>query len=89
MYQRILVPLDGSKLAEQVFPPVAELARAFDSEAVLVEVCEPEESEYGQACRLYINNEAEKLKNDLKGSAAEVKTTILEGKAAEQILSYV
>jgi len=88
MYERILVPLDGSKFAEQVFPPVVELARVFGSEVVLVEVCEPEESEYGQACRLYINNEAEQLKKSLQGSAANVRTTVLEGKAAEQILSY-
>jgi len=88
MYERILVPLDGSKFAEQVFPPVAELARAFGSEVVLVEVCEPEESEYGQACRLYINNEAEQLRNNMAGSAASVRTTVLEGKAAEQILVY-
>ena len=88
MYERILVPLDGSKFAEQAFPPVVELARAFGSEVVLVEVCEPEESEYGQACRLYIHNEAEQLRASLEGSAANVKTTVLEGKAAEQILGY-
>ena len=88
MYERILVPLDGSKFAEQVFPPVVELATAFSSEIILVEVCEPEETEFGQACRLYINNEAEKLKTDLEGSPANVRTTVLEGKAAEQILSY-
>jgi len=88
MYERILVPLDGSKFAEQVFPPVVELARVFGSEVVLVEVCEPEESEYGQACRLYINNEAERLKKSLQGSAASVRTIVLEGKAAEQILAY-
>jgi nucleotide-binding universal stress UspA family protein len=88
MYERILVPLDGSKFAEQVFPPLVELARAFGSEVVLVEVCEPEETEFGQACRLYINNEAEKLEDNLKGSTAKVRTTVLEGKASEQILDY-
>ncbi len=88
MYERILVPLDGSKFAEQVFPPVVELARAFGSEVVLVAVCELEESEFGHACRLYINNEAEQLKKSLQGSAATVRTTVLEGKAAEQILGY-
>ena len=88
MYERILVPLDGSKLAEQVFPMVVELAKTFGSEVVLVEVCEPEESEYGQTCQLYINNEAEQLRKRLTGSAANVKTVVLSGKAAEQILNY-
>ena len=88
MYERILVPLDGSKLAEQVFPLVVELARAFGSEVVLLGVCEPEESEYGQACRLYINNEAEQLRNSMKDSSANVRAVALTGKAAEQIISY-
>lgn len=88
MYERILVPLDGSKLAEQVFPYVAELAGAFGSEVVLVGVCEPEESEDGQACRLYINNEAGQLRKSMEGSAANVRTVVLAGKAAEQILGY-
>ena len=88
MFERILVPLDGSKLAEQVFPHVVELATPFDSEVVLVGVCEPEESEYGQACQLYINSEAEQLRNSMAGSAPKVKTVFLSGKAAEQILSY-
>ena len=88
MHERILVPLDGSKLAEQVFPCVVELAKAFGSEVVLVEVCEPEESEYGQACRLYINNEAKQLRNRMQGSDANVQTVVLAGKAAERIISY-
>ncbi len=88
MFNRILVPLDGSQLAKQVFPTVVELARAFDSEVVLVVVCESEESDGGQACRLYLNNEAEQLKNSMKGSAANVRAVVLEGKPSQQIISY-
>lgn len=36
--RRILVPLDGSALAEQVLPPVVALAQAFDAEMVLFQV---------------------------------------------------
>jgi len=88
MYERILVPLDGSKLAEQVFPYVAELARAFSSEVILIGICEPEESEYGQVCRLYMGNEAEILKSITEGSAVEVKTVVIVGKPAGKILDY-
>ena len=87
MYEKILVPLDGSKLAEQAFPYVAELAKAFVSEVTIIGVCEPEEKESGQACRLYVGNEAEILKNTV-GDSAQFKTVVLEGKAAEQILNY-
>jgi len=88
MYERILVPLDGSKLAEQVFPYVAELAMAFDSEVILIGVCEPEESEYGQACQLYMDSEAKKLQSSIEGSAVKVMTAFIIGKPATQILSY-
>ena len=41
MYGKILVPLDGSKLAEVVLPYVQELARRFDSEVTLIQVIAP------------------------------------------------
>ena len=88
MFNRVLVPLDGSKLAEQVFPAVAELASAFGSEVVIAGVCKPEETEEGQACRLYINAEVEQLEGSLAGSAATLKTVVLFGKPAEQILRH-
>ena len=88
MYKKILVPLDGSKLARQVFPSVVEMSKAFGSEAILVGVCDSEESEEGQACRIYLHNEAEQLKNIMKTSAACVKTVSLGGKPAEEIIKY-
>ena len=41
MYKRILVPLDGSKLAEQVLPYVSLLARGLKSEVKLLQITEP------------------------------------------------
>lgn len=38
MYERVLVPLDGSELAETVLPYVEELARKLGSEVVLLHV---------------------------------------------------
>jgi nucleotide-binding universal stress UspA family protein len=38
MYQRILVPLDGSTLSEAVLPHAEKLARALDVEIVLLHV---------------------------------------------------
>lgn len=40
MYKTILVPLDGSKLAEAVLPHVAVLARSFGSRVILLRVLE-------------------------------------------------
>lgn len=41
MYGNILVPLDGSEVAEGVLPYVQELARRFDSEVTLIQVVAP------------------------------------------------
>ena len=88
MYERILVPLDGSGLAEQVLSSVSELARVFDSEAILVGVCESGESQEREACRLYIDNKSGELKAGMKPSAAKFKTVVLVGKSADQILTF-
>jgi nucleotide-binding universal stress UspA family protein len=89
MFRRILVPLDGSKLAEQVYPHVARLVNALGSEVALVSVCEPEESEYGAVCRSYVNNESDQLMGIIgKGSAAKIERGVLFGKPAEQIIGY-
>ena len=38
MYKTILVPLDGSKCAESILPHVESLAKAFESELILLRV---------------------------------------------------
>src|SRR5436305_14135448 len=41
MFQRILVPLDGSALAEQAIPTAGRIARATGGSVVLVQVISP------------------------------------------------
>jgi nucleotide-binding universal stress UspA family protein len=41
MYKRVLVPLDGSRLAEGILPFVVQIAGPLDLEVVLVRVVEP------------------------------------------------
>jgi len=38
MYKKILVPLDGSHLAEEILDPVEDLAEAFGSKVLLLQV---------------------------------------------------
>ena len=40
MYEKILVPLDGSPLAEEILDPVEELAKKFGSKVLLLQVDE-------------------------------------------------
>jgi nucleotide-binding universal stress UspA family protein len=38
MYQRIVVPLDGSKLAEHILPTVQQMAMGLNASVLLVDV---------------------------------------------------
>lgn len=90
MYERILVPLDGSKLAELALPCAEELAAVFNSEVVLIGICEPEESQYSHMCQLYIEKIAEVVGNRIKkvSSMVIVRPVILDGRPAEGIIDY-
>jgi nucleotide-binding universal stress UspA family protein len=41
MYQRVLIPLDGSELAETILPFAERVAGPLDAEVVLLQVVEP------------------------------------------------
>ena len=41
MYKRMLVPLDGSRLAEGILPFIIQIAGPLDLEVVLVRVAQP------------------------------------------------
>lgn len=90
MYERILVPLDGSKLAELALPCAEELAGVFNSEVVLIGICEPEESPYSHMCQLYIEKIAEVVGNRIKkvSSMVIVRPVALDGRPAEGIIDY-
>jgi nucleotide-binding universal stress UspA family protein len=103
MYQKILVPLDGSPLAECVFPHVEALAGGCQvKEVVLIRVIEPfrqpTPSEYAikpeEVIRINeeIRVEAEKYisqaKAKIKLSGGEIKTAVLRGNPAEALADY-
>jgi nucleotide-binding universal stress UspA family protein len=103
MYQKILVPLDGSPLAECVFPHVEALAGGCKvKEVVLVRVAEPfrqpTPSEYvikpEDVIRINeeIRGEAEKYINQAKAKVnlkgVEVNTAVLRGNPAETLAEY-
>ncbi|MBI4187193.1 MAG: universal stress protein [Chloroflexi bacterium] len=85
MFETILVPLDGSEPARQVIPYVIEMARSFGSEVVLLGVCELDKIDDMQAYKRYLENEAERLRKQLKGTGG-VRVVEVVGGAAEQIL---
>ena len=97
MFEHILVPLDGSSLAETALPHVMAVARAFGSRITLLRVLDP----LGEVTRprsvdpfdwqirkaeadVYLK----KIAADIQDSGLAVETEVMEGKAAEAIVDY-
>ncbi|HSR32719.1 MAG TPA: universal stress protein [Anaerolineae bacterium] len=98
MYRRILVPLDGSSLAEQALPHAAAQAQRFEAEVVLLKVLEPlpqasfsspvvvrkAEELSAQLAREYLDRVAARLQE--QGLGTQVST--VEGKPYVEIIQY-
>jgi len=69
MFKRLLVPLDGSKLAEIALPYAEEMARHFGSEVILVNVRTPAENLDKPEQRDYLTITAAKTEQNIKKSA--------------------
>jgi len=97
--EKILVPLDGSKLAEVSLPYVEELAKVMGSEVTLIRVIEPIDS----MARPFIGSMESDLKaeeekravaylkekeKELRDKGVTVKAESLHGKAAEEVVKY-
>lgn len=99
MYKRMLVALDGSKMAEVVFSYARELAGRLGLELYLLHVCTAEEVPQLPMCQAYIEHMAEKLKaqseeilsqaesKPVKKAIRVVGKTVI-GYPAEEILKY-
>jgi nucleotide-binding universal stress UspA family protein len=97
MIEQILVPLDGSSLAECVLPHVTAIARPFDAQVTLVRVVEREASPEGGEALDPLDwqmrkSEAEAYLDEVKRRLQEldlsVRSDLLVGKAAERIIEY-
>jgi nucleotide-binding universal stress UspA family protein len=94
MFERILLPLDGSEIAEIALPYGIELARNLGSEIVLFHVRGQEHrEEYAHIQQMYLQRLTEtiksKLADDLPKGKVKVTTQFGEGQPAENICSLV
>jgi len=93
MYERILVPLDGSSVAEAVLPYAEELAAKFGAELVLTSVYEPELPEMNNVYRSYLEHLTEQVQRQSGHQRAkqEARTSVevLMGNPATEILQYI
>ena len=97
MYKKILVPLDGSELAEKVLPYAIQLTARFQAETVLLHVFAAGEPQSLGMSKAYIEHTAEKVREQLQGivpksklSAGKVpiliKSEVITGDVASSIL---
>jgi len=93
----ILVPLDGSRLAECVLPHAATIARAFEAQITLLHVVTDTErsttSPSLDPLRWHISKAESQAYLDeiaarLRAIGLQVEVIILEGKAAERIIDF-
>lgn len=101
-YQRILVTLDGSELAERALEPAAMLARTTGAELVLLRVTVPiylwapfmdiepdldvARDRHLQQTEAYLQEVAERLRSRYED--LPIETVVLQGPVAETIVDY-
>jgi len=92
MYEKILVPLDGSSAAEIALPYAEEIAAKQGAEIILASVSELTAVETDHLYRSYLEGIAGQVESQLKdwGAKAEtkVKSEVLLGTPASEILRY-
>jgi nucleotide-binding universal stress UspA family protein len=95
MYKKMVVPLDGSELAETALPYVRELTRRLALETILLNVCPTQQKEFAAVHRAYVDKVVTKVKGQMgvKGhsrtpSEGKVRGRVLVGEPAERILRY-
>jgi len=94
MFTRILVPLDGSEVAEIALVHAAQMADIFDAELILLRaayLAEVPNFELDET-RLLLVNESEtylhEIAHTLQGHGRCVRTVVCWSKAAEAIIDY-
>lgn len=100
MYKRLLVPLDGSELAEAALEHAEQLARQFQAELILLRAVvspyaivapdlvlassAPDMREIANSAENYLKS----IASELVATGIEARTVICEGPVAEAILDH-
>jgi nucleotide-binding universal stress UspA family protein len=100
MFKRILVPLDGSDLAEIALPYAEEIAGKMGSEVIIIHAKEPAEDQGKPEHRPYLSKIAAQTEQNIKkshtiapGEKVKVTSAVIGGtgvltRPAEQIVEY-
>ena len=94
MFERILLPLDGSELSEIALPYAEELASRLGSEVILYHVHGHEHSHQEHMHQVYLDRLAETVRRNIrkgqpKGAEVKVTTKVEAGEPTENICNLV
>ena len=94
MFDRILLPLDGSILAEAAIPYIRDLAAQLKAEVFLLHVCPPEHQAYLHMHQIYLDSIANDLRHEVKqtgetGQEMKIQAETIIGEPIKSIFDYV
>ncbi len=84
MYERILIPMDGSEFAEIVLPYARALALTFDSTIYVLGVCAEQKHPFSRLFTDYLENIAHRLKH----IGVKTNAVVRYGKASTEIVEF-
>ena len=95
MFEKILIPMDGSELAELALPYAEEMIGRLGSELTLLHINQGAEDPYSHIYQAYFEKVADNTRRGIErylrkdeGRAVKLDTIILDGHPAEQIIDY-
>jgi len=104
MYKKVLVPLDGSELAECVLPHVESIAKGCGvKNIVFLRVAEPFQAPAGEARSIFTEEEVKRIDSENKATAesyldqlvkraksdgVNIQTEMISGRVADSITEY-
>jgi len=98
MYKRVLIPLDGSPLAEQAMPHAVAQARHFQAELILLRVVEPfahvrgmslaDLEQMRQQTHTWAHEYLERLAVDVLHQGIPVQVVIVDGRPHVEIPQF-
>jgi len=98
MYERILLPLDGSSLSEQALPHAVAQADQFEAELVLLKVLKPIAKNINlppgalrraeEASRELARDYLERISANIQGMGISVRAITVDGQPHEEITQF-
>ncbi|HSW57373.1 MAG TPA: universal stress protein [Dehalococcoidales bacterium] len=94
MFERILLPLDGSELAEAALPYARNLAEQLEAEIYLIHICPPEHQFYTHMHQIYLNSIQERMLQKINAgrtaaSEKKIQAEVLVGDPVKAIFDFI